>query len=603
MITKPQSCVSCPLYEPPYGKHDGFSIPCGTGKNGVMIVAEALGEHEEIAGMALVGKSGLTLFQQLSRVDIHRDDFTIFNVIACRPPNNKLVKQTYEKEAIEHCSPNLDRAIEDARKIAKDNGKTFVIVTLGVIPFKRVLGLDEKRDSDLLKLDYYAYPFWSDKYEAWILNAPHPAYLLRGKTHLWPVVQFVFKRALEVANDGLVLENPDYLLDPEPAIFDQWIAGYLKTLVNDPENPLGYDIETPYKKKTKDEEELKKEEDADHTILRIAFSYWANGQTYTTSIKWSAEYMAGIERLFKEAKFVQGWNSTNYDFPRVSRHVHVGGIDLDGMVAWHILNTSLPKSLCFVTPYIVQNTLIWKHLSESQPAFYSAKDADMAVRNYRRIKQDLIAANLWHVFENHVIKINAVLKYMTGIGILLDTVARKLAEDKLQTLLDGIEVSMEEAVPQEARKFKIFKKTPKVITADMVEVVKDFPVKYCEKCGVEKPTNKTHKKLCDGQATILNEPFSVWAKPLEFKVSKLGMTNYQKALRHQAIISRKERKVTFDADAITMLIKKYPKDPLYPRILEHRKIQKLLSTYIGVTEYKEFEVSDNYELQPGEKWI
>src|SRR4051812_15514928 len=109
MLLKPvELCSGCPLYEKPYGKAWGFSEPCGTGKNGVMIVAEALGKDEEIEGMALVGKSGYSLFQELKRVDIDREDFTIYNTIACRPPDNKLVGMPYMQAAIDHCSPNLD---------------------------------------------------------------------------------------------------------------------------------------------------------------------------------------------------------------------------------------------------------------------------------------------------------------------------------------------------------------------------------------------------------------------------------------------------------------------------------------------------------------
>jgi DNA polymerase-1 len=76
---------------------------------------------------------------------------------------------------------------------------------------------------------------------------------------------------------------------------------------------------------------------------------------------------------------------------------------------------------------------------------------------------------------------------------------------------------------------------------------------------------------------------TVWEKPLEFKVSKLGMSKYQEFLKHEAIVDRKAGKTTYNADAITLLMRKYPNDPLYPRILEHRKTQKLLSTYVGIT--------------------
>ena len=564
----------------------GFSYPSGTGQNGVMIVAEALGKDEEQEGIGLVGKSGYALFQQLKRVDIERDDFTIFNTIACRPPDNKLVKQPYEVEAVAHCKPNLDAAIKRAKEVAQACGKTFVIVTLGVTPFKAIMGFDYKKHADLLKKDYYSYPFWSDVHSCWVLNAPHPAYLLRGNTHLWPVVQFVFKRALEIADGGFKFDETDYLLDPTPERFGSWVESFEATLVIDPDNPLSYDIETPYKKKIKGEDELSKDElDSDHTILRISFSYWdpVGNQTVTTSVKWSAEYMAGIERLFLLANFVLGWNSDKYDYPRVTRFVRVRGICLDGMVAWHILNTSLPKALGFVTPYYWQNTSMWKHLADDQPAFYNAKDADAALRCFRGIRRDLERNNLWHVYEEHWIRLQKPLKYMTGVGVLRDNVKRDEAETKLQTLLDDIEAKMEGAIPDEAREVKIYKKVPKDTTG-MFQIEKQFPVKYCGLCGVSKPSNKTHKKLCDGHVVELLEPFMVWGKYLDFKISKKRMSSYQMSLRHQAILDRKEKKVTFDADAITLLIKKYPKDPLYPLILDHRKVNKLLGTYVGVTQ-------------------
>lgn len=555
----------------------------GTGQNGVMVVAEALGKDEEQEGMALVGKSGYTLFQQLKRIDIDREGFTLFNVLACRPPDNKLVGQPYAEAAIRHCRHNLDAAIANAKLAAKKAEKTFVIVTLGVTPFKAILGLNYPKDRELLKLDYYAYPFWSDQYGCWVFNAPHPAYLLRGNTHLWPVIQFVFKRALEVADGGLVLDANDYLLDPTPTAFDYYISGYARSLKTDHDNPLSYDIETPYKKKVGDEEEIGKEEDADHTILRIGFSYMADGEAHTVSVKWSAEYLAGIERLFSLARYVLGWNSDKYDYPRVVRHVPIKGIGLDGMVAWHILNTSLPKALGFVTPYYWQNTLAWKYLSDSQPAFYNAKDAHAALINWFGIKRDLENNKLWHVYERHWIELHKALKYMTGIGVLRDNSMRDSAEADMSQILDGIETRMEEAVPLEAREIKIYKKQPKVLEG-LLEMSKDYDVEFCSACGIQGPKKwKKHQGLCGGAPTKLSIPYKVWGRPLEFKISKKRMSSYQTSLKHQAVVDRKENKTTFNADALTVLVKRYPNDKLYPTILEHRKVQKLLSTYVGVT--------------------
>lgn len=644
MIPKPSSCIDCPLYEWPHGKKMGFTHPCGTGMNGVMIVAEAPGKDEEAEGMGLVGKSGYALFQQLKRVDIERDDFTIFNTIACRPPDNKLVGMSYEKKAIEHCRPNLEAAINAAKQTAKDNGKTFVIVTLGVTPFKEILELDGKKDSEQLKKDYYAYPFWSAKYSCWVLAAPHPAYLLRGNTHLWPIVQFVFTRALEIASNGFRYDELDYTLDRGPVVFDEWIAGYVRSLGTNPDNPLSYDIETPYKKKVKDEDEVGKEEaalDDDHTILRIAFAYEHEGKFYVISVVWDAQHMKGIETLFATAPYLLGWNSDKYDYPRVSHYVKVFGIGLDGMVAWHILNSALPKALGFVTPFYWQTTNMWKHMSESHPAFYNAKDAHAALIAFIGIKRDLVANNLWHVYQRHWIELHKALKFMQDTGVLRDNEMRADAEAKMSAIIAEVESAMEEAIPLEARAVKIYKKPQ----PGLRQVTQRFPERFCAKCGVElKRIWKAHQELCSDPVNIevpycrgcgVREPKKwakhpklcktkdtldfvevvqkvpettidisrdAWVKPLDFKISKVRMTAYQKVLKHKAIIDRKEKKVTFNADALEKLMKLHPEDKLYPLILKFRKIQKLLTVYIGVTEYKEIEVDDDYQLQSGETW-
>jgi uracil-DNA glycosylase family 4 len=591
----------------------GFVPASGTGPT--LIVAEAAGADEEQLGEPLVGKSGMQLFQELQRVGLSRDQFTIHNVLSCRPKDNKLAGMPYEREVITHCEPNLDSTIRRVGETARTQGKTFVIVALGNTAFKRILGLDPKRDHALLKADFYAYPFWSDKYQAWVLAAPHPAFLVRGNTHLWPVVHYVFLRAIEIAQNGLKLDETDYTLDPDSYGFQKWVDGYLSSLNENPENELSYDIETPYKKKAKNEDELSKEEaelTADHTILRCSFSYFVEDRAYTTSIKWSAEYMADVERIFKLAPFVLGWNSDKYDLPRVSRYLKVGGISLDSMVAWHFLNTSLPKALGFVTPFYWQNTLMWKHLSESEPAFYNAKDAHAALINYRGIKKDLIVNRLWPVYQRHWIDLSKALKFMGDTGVLMDAKGRDDAEAQLTDLLVGIEEKMEAAVPQDARKLKIYKKTPKVINeitkkyqeapfydenahqlelgkTGLIQVSGELDEKQCLLCGEIKP-KKPHSALCMGEVAKVKVPATLWAKPLEFKVSKNSLLGYQASLRHQAIKSRKENKVTFDADAIVKLAKKYPKDPLYPSILEHRKVQKLRSTYVG------------YHLPNGKLW-
>ncbi len=601
MIEKPQQvCGNCPLYRGPMGRTGGFSLPEGEMLGGVAVVGESLTKDEEGAGRPFTGKTGQTFFQQLKRIGIQRDQFRLLNTISCAPPNNKFRGMPYENEATLSCSPLLDGYLETARCDAKGMGKTFVIVALGITAFKRILGLS--KDDPILKEDSFGYPFWSDTYKAWVLHSPHPKDLVRGKTELWPVLHFVFSRALEIAKDGITLINHDYLLDPTPWHFGEWAGGYLISLKDRPDNPLSYDIETPYKKK-KGEDTLEDDDDSDHTILRTSFAYEKpDGTISCTSVKWSAEYMSVIELLFEQAPVVLGWNNQRYDNPKVSHFTPIKGKSIDAMVAWHILNTSLPKGLGFVTPYYIQNMGMWKHLSDAQPSLYNAIDSVAALKNYIGIKADLIKNGLWHVFENHVLRLDVALSYMSQTGVLMDTTMRKESEDKLSLILDEVEAKMEATIPDEARTFKIYKNKPKGDIEGLIEVEKIFPVKYCGVCGLLKPT-KTHSKHCPNwKVTLLDEPKVVWAKPLEFKLSMKGLSNYQQALKHQAVTDWKSKKVTFNEDAIVKLMKAYPKDPLYPNIIEFRHISKLLSTYIGITQYDTVKVEDDYVLKEGESW-
>ncbi len=473
------------------------------------------------------------------------------------------------------------------------------------------MGLSD-RDA-IMRSDYLCYPFWSERYQAWVVAAQHPAYLMRGNTSEIPVLQFAAKRAVEIASNGLNLVKPTYLLDPIPMQFAQWIADYIAYEAdNAPETFLSYDIETPYKS-GKDEAELKKDDDGvdDYTILRIGFSYKPNE---AVSVPWSAQHVPLIEKLVKHKGAKVGWNNENYDSPRILHYMPLEGDQIDAMLAWHVLNSALPKGLGFVTPFYAQDVPMWKHLSSAEPAFYNAKDADMALRNWLGIRNDLKSTGLMPVFERHVIKLNRVFSYMSKEGVLLDGELRADSEKKLQGILDAVGTKMAASVPLDAQQLKVYQRPPEDTTG-WVTVSSTRKATQCPNCqlldvkadhfksiGKKRLSKNDPENPCVGLKSIkVNVPAELWAKPLEFKISNTSMQRYQKALKHKAIMNVREGRQTFDEKAITKLVKRYPKDPLYPLILEHREHQKLLGTYVGVTQYEEVEVPDDYVLQPGEK--
>jgi uracil-DNA glycosylase len=622
MLNKPSSCYGCPLFSGPWGKTCGYVGQDGTGDNGVLIILEAAGEDEERTGKPVVGRAGQFMWQHLAPIGIEREGFRIHNVLSCRPPENKLLKMPYTDAAIEHCSPNLDRTIVEHVEHCKTIGKTPVIVSLGKFSFKRLMGLSDHHP--IMRDDYMTYPHWLEHYGCWLLAAPHPSHIMQGKNHLVPTMQFVFQRALEIAATGLTLDSPDYLLDPTPSDFKGFVDDYYRALAANPEDTfLSYDIETPYKS-GKSEDEVAREDDDDYIILRCAFSFKPGR---AASVMWTPEYGADLERLFMSGGFGVNWNGSTYDDVRIRAQMPFNLISLDAMLAWHVLNTSLPKGLGFVTPFYVHNTSMWKHLAtppkgmapedaRRQEAFYNAKDADMALRNWFGIRRDLQQNGLWHVFDRHIVQLNKVLAYMSGQGVLLDKVARQEAEERLSGLLTEINGRMQAAVPVEARKLHVYKKTP-VDTTGMVETTGTRTTKYCEACGATDVRADHFKSVgkkqlargvsengCLGAKVGKRDiPARLFAKPLDFRISKQSLTAYQRIRGHKPVTDRKTKQATFDVKAMKTLISKYPEDPLYPIILEFRKTQKLASTYVGITKYKEVEVDEDYQLQPGEQWL
>lgn len=575
MYLKPKQCLGCIGANWP---DRGFVPASGDGTNGVLVVAEAAGENEAKEGTPLIGKAGHFLWTNLKRAGIERDGFRVHNVLSCRPPKNELRDMPYEDAVISHCAPFLDSTIYDMQQLCGSIGKHLTILTLGKISFKRILGIGKK--DPILKEDYLCYPFWSDKYKAWVIPVDHPSHIMQGNTRLVPVMQFGFQRAMEIADHGMTLDNHSYLLDPEPATFAGWVRDYL-SYASDNQCYLSYDIETPYKS-GKAEDQLSREEEGDsYQILRCSFAY-KPGEA--VSVPWTAPYRPFLEELFTAPYAKIGWNNSVYDSPRVKNQIPINGDEIDGMQCWHVLNSTLDKSLGFVTPFYVPTTELWKHLSDSQPAFYNAKDADMALRCFLGTKRDLERNGQGNVIERHIIQLNRALSYMSRKGVLLDQGMRAEAEEKLSTLLDVTDMAIESCVPKAAKRVKIYKKEPKDTTG-MDQVINEYPVAYCSICALQNPKRwKKHSTLCGDHAlTTVMEPKQVWSKPLEFKVSNQGLQKYQEVLGHRAVLNHKEKRVTFDEGAILKLAHSYPSDPLYPQILKHREYQKLLSTYIGVT--------------------
>ena len=85
-----KNCHNCPLG---HGRNK-MVFGSGNATAPVMIIGEAPGEEEDLAGKPFVGRAGELLTKMLSAIHLNRDeDVFITNVIKCRPPKNRNPQQ------------------------------------------------------------------------------------------------------------------------------------------------------------------------------------------------------------------------------------------------------------------------------------------------------------------------------------------------------------------------------------------------------------------------------------------------------------------------------------------------------------------------------
>ncbi len=417
-----------------------------------------------------------------------------------------------------------------------------------------------------------------------------PGFIQRGNSRWSAAFIQDIQKATVLARSGLPVQFTDYLLDPSPLAALEWARGYLRALEQDPRLYLAFDIETPGK--GDEEEDLDTDSDApDRTwrIERIGFSYRGLAGI---SFPWAPEYLAAVRLLLGSMGPKVVWNA-GFDVPRLRRAGLVfRGIIHDGMVAWHILHSDLPKSLKFVATFTCPWQAAWKHLSGAKPAFYNVTDADVELRSMQVIEQELRRSNLWEVYERDVVQLEPILVHMHQRGMPIDPVVREERAKELAERQLRIKEQMEGAVPLEARRIAIvYTNPPKDLTGLRARPGRRvLPV--CGACGVERPRKdhfKRYKKKANPCADAQREEREVavteYYRLAEFTPSREQLIRYHHHLNRPLpmVFDKKERKkkVSFAERQLKELTSKFPDDILYKLILDYRQLDKIAGTYIG----------------------
>lgn len=166
-------CVSCDLCK------TRTNVVFGEGPSTpkIMIVGEAPGEDEDLAGKPFIGAAGQKLDKIISFLGVQREDIYITNSVLCRPPNNR----NPLPEELEACRWRLELQI----KLLKPK----LIVVLGRVAMQTLLRKPFKGPLSQFFFDspkvIEKYPdgwmrYQTDGHESLVLCSYHPSYLLRS---------------------------------------------------------------------------------------------------------------------------------------------------------------------------------------------------------------------------------------------------------------------------------------------------------------------------------------------------------------------------------------------------------------------------------------
>ncbi len=447
-MLKPSDCRGCILET----RSNGFSVPYGTGKNGVVVVGEAAGDEEGKTGQPFYKKAQAgSKLEEIFRLEGEpRERFLITNLVQCQPPGNKLSGTEYEDEAINTCRER--HFIRNIARVGNSREESSrVILALGNLPLKHLLGYsgEAERKESISHLRGFVY---RSKYGL-VVPSYHPSYLKRGKPELTPVLQFDLRKALEVANGkftnyegGAGYKRAKYLEHPT---LDEAKAFYYK--VRDNQGLLlTYDIETETSAGVDEEE---RDEIEDTEITQVQFSL-GRGTAIVFDLcgEQSANWWKVSNAIFKLANPKLGHNCYNFDDPRLkAKGVIFGGNEKhDSQWMFKHYHPRLPRGLQPVAsmagfPYP------WKHTFGVDLSHYGGCDVDAPHYIWEWLPPIMREMGLWEGYERHVRQIYTVLSRASDVGMPVDEEKRVGLKTTLVGERKKLNEQMQKLIPDEVR--------------------------------------------------------------------------------------------------------------------------------------------------------
>lgn len=616
MLQKPSSCSGCPLEN----ANGGFSLPEGAGKNGVLVLGEALGDREKFDGLPLrpYAEAGSTFQTAIRLLGIERENFIIYNVVNCQPPYNALENTLYEYEAVEHCKVHVRQVI------AKYKPK--VILALGNVPLKHLNVLtsevksyiEELQSTDSKKAKAYLKKFKISSLRGYILptiyNIPmiaslHPSFITReGRIYIGVLMRDI-KTAVQLAQGLIPKFKSNY--KEKPSVVE--VESFFRECKANPNLVISHDIETPETTIQTDESEIEYENVEVRNIDSIQFSFKEGTGIF---VPWYGDYVDIIKKILALPNVKTGWN--NWAFDKINIEYHLGkgainGLNIDSMWFWKWLNqdfVSMGRSLQFATNFFAPEFPAWKHQAQLDPEKYGILDVDATLRIFNGLKTDLSSKrlfsetkSLYEGFIDDVVKIKPILDWTSENGFPIDPIERErfkkqIVEERTKTLNDLQDLyptELRKVTPTEGYKFvpkevveveELFRKASSVKNDGLFYIVESDEL-YNKRLAQYLEEHTRHEETT---GLVLKE-FQIdsvaerrWCRMEEFKPSSSKQVLDYIKLRKYKVPKKKERgiedKETTGKDEIYHLWEE-TSDPLFEKVIYYRELDKMLKTYVG----------------------
>jgi uracil-DNA glycosylase family 4 len=288
-----------------YVPHDG---PQGAK---ILIVGEAPGAEEEFQGLPFVGKSGQLLQEVLLRYGLTRNDVRLANLCNYRPSSNKFENLIGSRE--------LSEGLDELRDYIREYPPN-IILGLGAKPLNYLCnakGIDAWRGS-FIPTTLSGCP--SVKY----IGTYHPAFVLRDRTK-YPIFDFDIAKAVK---------------DGEHTRYD-YPTYNIKVVSNQMEAYEAAEFLCKQPKLANDIESVK----GTTQIICIGFAY---SPTDAIVFPWEPNYLEYIYKVL-QSQAAKTYHFGTYDETVIQENGYsTRAWNWDTLVAQHILNPELPRSLAFL---------------------------------------------------------------------------------------------------------------------------------------------------------------------------------------------------------------------------------------------------------------